>query len=363
MNQPVSARSRSLVALGGSIAVVAEVAAVVVGRASSVAPDVRPVLECVEVPATPGGPYHAHFGNLSEYATTRTIAAGPGNQLIPALAAQPELPTVCSPGRQCGVFSVESDGAPILWRLTDLDGSRRTLTASSGSAYVFARMGGTWSEQAKLLDPGGAAFDAFGWSVSLDGESAVIGAYGDDDVTTDQGAAHVFARTGATWTHEALGAAPDAGAGDTFGWSVSISGDTLVVGAHLDDETSGADQGSAYVLVRTGGVWAVQSKLIAADGTDVSYFGRAVSVDGDRIVAGAHLDDVTGSDSGAAFLFTRAGATWAQRSRFTAADTAPGDWFGYSVAAHGSTAVLGAMLDDDRGPDSGSISTFLLPPP
>ncbi|MGI8758559.1 MAG: Calx-beta domain-containing protein, partial [Acidimicrobiales bacterium] len=225
--------------------------------------------------------------------------------------------------------------------------------------------GTTWAQQAKLTAIDAAAGDRFGRSVAVSGDTAVVGAYLDDDAFagTDSGSAHVFTRTGTTWAQQAKLTAIDAAAGDRFGRSVAVSGDTAVVGAPFDDPTD-TDSGSAYVFTRTGATWAEQAKLTAADGAADDHFGRSVAVSGDTAVVGAHFDDDddAGTDSGSAYVFTRTGTTWAQQAKLTAADAAAYDYFGYSVAVSGDTAVVGARGDDDAGLDSGSAYVFVPSP-
>jgi hypothetical protein len=228
----------------------------------------------------------------------------------------------------------------------------------SGSAYVFVRTGGTWTPQAKLVPADGTAGDRFGYAVAVDGDTLVVGAQWDDDKGTDSGSAYVFTRTGATWTQQAKLLAADGAAYDDFGTAVAIDGDTVVVGAYKDDD-KGADSGSAYVFTRTGGTWAQQSKLVPADGEVYDEFGYAVAINANTIVVGAHKDDDKRDASGSAYVFVRTGGTWTQQAKLTAADGAAGDRFGYAVAIDGDTVVVGASFDDDKGPDSGSV--WVLP--
>jgi len=118
------------------------------------------------------------------------------------------------------------------------------------------------SEQAKLTASDGAADDRFGFSVSISGDTAVIGANLDDGVGSDSGSAYVFVRSGTTWTEQAKLTASDAAALDRFGWSVSVNGDTAVIGAPFDDDAV-LNIGSTYVFVRSGTSWTLQQKLTA----------------------------------------------------------------------------------------------------
>ena len=118
---------------------------------------------------------------------------------------------------------------------------------NSGSAYVFMRSGTFWSQQVKLTASDATAGDYFGVSVSISGDYAIVGAYRDDGDGSDSGSAYVFMRSDTTWSQQAKLTAFDAAAGDEFGFSVSISGDYAIVGAWCDDD-GGTDSGSAYIF-------------------------------------------------------------------------------------------------------------------
>jgi hypothetical protein len=216
-----------------------------------------------------------------------------------------------------------------------------------GSAYVFVRSGTTWSLQAKLTASDGADWDYFGCSVALSGDTAVVGAGGDDVVTnTNQGSAYVFVRSGTTWSQQAKLTAADGAAEDGYGGSVALSGDTAGVGAGGDDVGANTSQGSAYVFTRSGTTWSQQAKLTAADGAELDYFGSSVAVSGDTAVVGASDGDVgANANQGSSYVFTRSGTTWSQQAKLTAADGDAGDQFGGSVAISGDTAVVGAQGD------------------
>ncbi len=230
--------------------------------------------------------------------------------------------------------------------------------ASSGSAYVFTRTAGVWVQQAKLTAADDTAEDAFGISVAVAGDTVVIGAFGDDDAGSLSGSAYVFTRMGSSWSQQAKLAAADGTAFDQFGNSVAVSGDTAVIGAFGDDET-GIFSGSAYVFARTGSSWSQQAKFTAATAAVSNRFGTSVAVAGNTAVIGASGDDDdAGSRSGSAYVFTRSGSGWSQQAKLTAADGAVHDRFGISVAVSGDTAVIGAFGDDDAGTDSGSAYVF-----
>ncbi|MBX7193266.1 MAG: hypothetical protein K1X94_14525 [Sandaracinaceae bacterium] len=224
-----------------------------------------------------------------------------------------------------------------------------------GSAYVFVRSGITWSQQAKLSALDAAAGDQFGSSVSLSGDTAVVGARLDDDSGSNSGSAYVFVRSGSTWSQQAKLTASDAAANDAFGISVSVSGDTVVVGAYGHDDGF-PESGSAYVFVRSGSTWSQQAKLMALDAAAEKYFGYSVSVSGHTALVGAFLDD---EGAGSAYVFVRSGSTWSQQRKLTASDPAATDRFGYSVSVSGDTAVVGALWGDGVSSDSGSAYVFV----
>ena len=231
-----------------------------------------------------------------------------------------------------------------------------------GSAYVFTRSGTTWSPQQQLTGSDGAAYDSFGYSVALAGDTALVGAFFDDvDGKTDQGSAYVFTRSGTTWSEQAQLTASDGAANDRFGHSVALCGDTALVGAYRDDVGANTNQGSAYVFTRSGTTWGQQQQLTATDGAAYDSFGVSVALSGDTALVGAWAHDVDGiTAQGSAYVFTRSGTTWVQQQQLTASDGAWDDLFGGSVALSGDTALVGADLDDvDGKPDQGSAYVFI----
>ncbi len=231
---------------------------------------------------------------------------------------------------------------------------------NQGSAYVFARSEGVWSEQQKLVASDGALDDHFGYSVSVSGDTAVVGAYRDVHQGVYQGSAYVFVRSGGVWSEQQKLVASDGASGDFFGTSVSVSGDTTVVGAPWDDAGASTDHGSAYVFVRSEGVWNEQQKLVASDGVFSDFFGISVSVSGDTAVVGAWRDDVGTNNQGSAYVFVGSGGVWTEQQKLVASDGAGDDWFGVSVSVSGDTAVVGAYADDvGANIDQGSAYVFV----
>ncbi len=245
---------------------------------------------------------------------------------------------------------------------TALIGSYRDNTpagSNTGSAFVFVRSGTAWSQQAKLIASDAAPSDAFGISVALSGDTAVVGADLDDDGGNATGSAYVFVRSGTVWTQQGKLLANDAQPNDNLGISVGVEGDTAVVGAWHDDTPGGGNAGSAYVFVRSGTVWTQQGHLFASDGAPDDNFGVSVAVDGDIAVVGSYLNATPAGDTGAAYYYKRSGTTWSQQPKLIGVEAAPGGSVGYSVAVEGETAVVGA-LDDPPDLDSGAAYVFAL---
>ena len=197
--------------------------------------------------------------------------------------------------------------------------------------------------------------------MSISGDTALVGAFGDDDAGYETGSAYIFVRTGNSWSQQAKLTANDAAAHDYFGVSVSISSDTAVIGADGDDD-AGDSSGSAYIFVRTGNSWSQQAKLTASDAAAGDSFGESVSISGDTALVGALYDDDGGDGSGSTYVFVRTGNSWSQQAKLTASDGAAHDLFGFSVSISGDTALVGALYDDDGGDDRGSAYVFATAP-
>jgi len=231
----------------------------------------------------------------------------------------------------------------------------------SGSVYVFERnMDGDWIAASRLLAPDGEAGDFFGFSVSLDGDRLAVGASEHKDNGPFSGAVYLFERdAGGDWLVASDLLAPDGQAGDQFGWQVSLDGDRLAIGA-IGDDDNGPFSGSAYLFERDmGGAWFAVSKLVPSDGQVGDSFGTSVSLQGDRVAVGASADDVNGLSSGSAYVFERDPAgSWLEASKLVPLDGQALDSFGASLSLDGDSVAIGARLDDDNGPDSGSIYVF-----
>lgn len=227
-------------------------------------------------------------------------------------------------------------------------GAPQFVVAPPGAAYVYRFDGANWGEEAKLEPPPGAFGYFFGWSVAVGGNVALIGAFGDN-------AAYVYRFDGINWIEETRLTAFDTVSGDGFGQVVGVSDDVALVGAPGQNTNTGA----AYVFRRdpTKG-WLYETKLTASDANVGDEFGKSLSIDSGVALIGAWRDDDRGDDSGAAYVYRYSGGIgWREEAKLTASDGAAGDMFG-RVSVSGNVAVVGALADDDAGASSGSAYVF-----
>ena len=238
--------------------------------------------------------------------------------------------------------SVAFDGDTVV-----IGGSAATINsnANQGAAYVFVRNDTTWSEQQRLIASDGASGDQFGLSVAINGNSIIVGASVDDvGPNKDQGSAYIFVRQGTTWTQQARLVADDGATNHFFGDVVAINGDTAVV-------TRGYNQAipnrGAYVFVRSGTTWSQQQKLSVCEpsgnGGVQCNFGTSISIAGDNLAVGNSFLNVGGNlAQGGIYVFTRSGTLWSQQQRLTASDGQADDNFGNAVALEDNTIIVGS---------------------
>lgn len=234
------------------------------------------------------------------------------------------------------------------------------LASSAGSVYVFVRdSNGLWSEQQKLLASDAEAGDSFGESVAVDGDTMMIGANREGDAGSNAGAVYVFTLNNGLWTEQQKLIAADVEASDFFGGSVSIDGDTMLVGAVGDDD-GGSASGAVYVYVRVNGVWSETQKLTANDGAAADFFGLSVQVQGNLAIVGSPFDDDLGSLSGSTYIFSLNNGVWSETQKLTAGDGQANFLFGGQVALFDDTAVVGSPGDTASGTNSGSAYVYIL---
>nr|WP_246843823.1 FG-GAP repeat protein [Leptospira biflexa] len=249
-----------------------------------------------------------------------------------------------------------------------------------------------WESQAYLKASNADPSDLFGSAVAISGDTIVVGAIGEASNETTitngesassnndlglAGAVYVFQRTGSTWSQQAYIKAPNADASDQFGVSVAIDGDTIVVGANLEDSNQttvtngptvsgdnlGTNVGAVYVFKRTGSNWAQEAYLKPSNAEASDQFGFPVAISGDTIVVGAYLEasnqttitngptasgDNSAAQSGAIYVFQRSGSTWSQQAYIKPSNVETQDFFGKGLAISGDTIVAGANLEDSN---------------
>ncbi len=208
--------------------------------------------------------------------------------------------------------------------------------SGQGAAYLFSKSNGVWTQVSRIAASDGAAGDNFGWSVSLSGSKALIGARA---ANSNRGVAYVFNGAGSSWTQAAKLVASDGAADDRFGNAVAIDGSTALISAVTASPNGVNWQGAGYVFTESGGTWTQAAKLVASDGAGNDQLGITVALEGDTAVMAAPLKSMF---AGAAYVFT--GPSWTQTQKIVAADAGPFSAFAASVSLQGSTMVLGANL-------------------
>ncbi|MEI2687874.1 MAG: hypothetical protein V9G14_17800 [Cypionkella sp.] len=234
-----------------------------------------------------------------------------------------------------GLAAMDADGRDLPSAMRAEGRSILLSVDDRGARYPITIDPIVWVEDDKLLQAAtGTVSDQLGASLSLSGDTAILGAAGSDDEGVDAGAAYVFVKSGAAWVQQQKITAMDAQPGAHFGCSVAISGDVALIGAYGDDE-KGTDAGAAYVFVRSGNTWTQTKKIVLAAGHADDYLGYAVAIAGDTALVGAHGDDAKGSMAGAAYVFAKdegGAGNWGEVAALTGSDGAAQDNFGVAVA-------------------------------
>jgi len=234
------------------------------------------------------------------------------------------------------------------------------LLNGTGSAYVFSRSGTVWTQEAELLASDADQFDQFGKAVAAGTDRVLIGTPRDDDLGTNSGSAYVFARTGTVWAEEAKLNSSNGSGVDAFGTSVSLDLDRIVIGAPFADRTT-VTPGSAYVFERTGSNWAEVAILMSIDFSPGDRFGHSVDCNADTIVVGAPMDNHLGVSMGSCYIFERHPTGWVQDHKLNPQVGEVFDEFGQSVATDATSIVVGSWLDEDAaGLHQGSAYAFLI---
>jgi hypothetical protein len=264
-----------------------------------------------------------------------------------------QLPVTLSPASSFGA-SVAIDGDRIV---VGAPGDQN-VDVGAGAAYVFVHAPGKWTPEAKLIGSENSAFDNFGISVAIKGDTIVCGAFGNSDPgLTEVGSAYVFRRVASLWNQEQELAASDRASLARFGLSVAIDEDTIAVGADGDAEV-GFYSGAVYVFTFNGSTWTQQQKLHAHDPQDSASFGYHLAMSGDTIVIGAPQNQVGNHTLGAAYVFTHGSQGWSQDRKLVANDSDAFDGFGLRVAISGDTIAVGSFNDHEAAPNAGAAYVY-----
>lgn len=235
-----------------------------------------------------------------------------------------------------------------------IDGDKAVLGAfAQPSVCFFSNESGEWTQVVRIDNVEGSDF---GVSVDLDGDYAIIGARDYENVG-ESGAAFIYHFDGSTWVEEAILLPDDATQGDWFGNYVAISGDYAVVGAERDDVGEFDEGGSAFVFHNDGGTWTQVAHLIPSDVSERGQFGWGVSISGETVLVGSRQADQVGTDAGAGYIYTFNGSEWVEQI-LTASDGSGTDYFGTSVDIEGDLAIIGAPGNDEGGDNYGAAYIF-----
>jgi hypothetical protein len=216
--------------------------------------------------------------------------------------------------------------------------TKRERVALGSEAAASPRV---WTEKARLRASDGVADDLFGQVLAAQCNTLVVGGQGDGLIPSR---VHVFTGSGANWTEQDKLVPPEAC--DSFGFSLAISGDTLLVGAPFQPAGTLMWVGVAYVYVRSGSDWTFQQKLTVPNGVSFDQFGFALAIDGDTAVISAPREPAHNGASGVAHVFVRSGTTWTEQQELSSHFFGETRDFGYSVAIAGNEIIVGAPGDE-----------------
>ncbi|MEX1025912.1 MAG: hypothetical protein WD226_12635 [Planctomycetota bacterium] len=244
---------------------------------------------------------------------------------------------------------------------TILVGAPRSDLAAldAGAAFFYENVGGIWVEQS-VTACDAAASDAFGQSVAIDGDVAVIGAPAEQHFGFNSGAAYIFQRVAGTWVETQKLLASNGALGDLFGISTSVSGSRIVVGAcQLSSfQIFGVGNGKLLIFEQAGSAWVEDVILTASDGSPGDRFGVEHAIDDDLIVISAENKNIVGPTSGAAYLFERVAGAWTELDRIEPSDGAAGDFFSMGLALDGNTVASGSPEHSAAASHAGAVYLF-----
>ncbi len=313
------------------------------------------------------------------------VVSGSGANVGQAVAIDGNTAVVAAPGEDLGlgavhVFEWSDSGWQHKARLTvsngvsgDWFGSSVAISGNvivvggstddnssgtdAGTVYLYVKPAIGWedmTESMELIADDAAEKRTFGTSVAIAGTTLVVGASGHESGNYS-GAVYVFQGSGTNWTQVARLTASDGRNGDLLGFSLDLYEETIAAGAYGKAQKTGA----VYVFRKPATGWRDANEdviLVAQDHSAGDQFGYGLAIDGEHILVGADRDDDSGEDGGAVYLFS--GADWSQQKKFVPEDGFDDQGFGYAVDIFGGTAIVGALLDDDKGKNSGSVYVY-----
>lgn len=299
------------------------------------------------------------FKRLSFWVLSAVVMSlfGPGSALRPAHGQ------ICTSSESVKLYRSDGGFGESFGVSVSLDGDTLLVGSfrdpingtESGSATVFRFDGVSWNEEQKLVAPDGIDLDRFGVSVAIEGEVAILGSRGADEAGFDAGAVYVFRFDGMMWQMEQKLLRSDAAAGDNFGSAVALNGEVILAGSLFDGREG---NGSATVFRYDGNSWLEEQKLEPRNSAPFDNFGSSVALDENLAIVGAFSPSGGGAGQGFASVFRFDGISWIEEQRLTPDVPESFDWFGDSVAVEGNLAAVGAPRHDGATTDSGSLFLF-----
>jgi hypothetical protein len=282
------------------------------------------------------------------------LVAGNASSIPPMIRVPADIET----SDQFG-YSVDISGDYAIVGARAGDGTQ----TDQGAAYIFFRNNGAWVQQAKLVASDGANGDDFGVAVAISGDYAAVGAM-QDDINSgpplfinseNRGSVYIFSRIGTTWTQQIKFSSTTIGDQLSYGASVAMDANYLLVGCPVE-----AGSGVIYVYLRTGTTWALQQRIVPADGENFDGFGGSVDIFSNYLIAGAAGVDIGATSSlGAAYIYARTGSVWTLQIKLNPSTGNNFDGYGSSVAITDTWAAVGAhKMDVNGNPDQGRIFIY-----
>ena len=273
----------------------------------------------------------------------------------------------------CSV-SIDGNYAVVGAQYEDEDASGAANLFNSGSAYIYKNIAGTWTEMQKIVSTDRADGDYFGCSVDISNNFVIVGAYLEDENSTgsatlnNSGSAYIFENIADNWSQTQKIVATDRAAEDYFGFSVAIDGDYCVAGAFQEDENAAGNttlnlSGSAYIFKNNVGVWSQENKIVPSDRELEDNFGYCVAIEGDYVLVGARAEDEDDNDSnelfnaGSTYIFKNSTGTWSEEQKIVSQDRDAADSFGKAIGISGNYIIVGVSGEDH---DANGGGTTLL---